>query len=123
MAWLDLGGALGLVQAKIAVPPLIIGQNVRLAAEDPEGKDHLAVKVHEPAPAQVVLVVEIDHGEVHVFYSVGVDLRFGEIYTLKNTVRSDPYGADLGVRPEGECRKVCHDSEGPGHVCSPKTEK
>ncbi len=79
---LDLGGVLGLVQAEVAAALLVVGQDVRLPAEDPEGEDHLVIKVHEPAPAQVVLVLEIDRGEVHALHAVGVDLGFGEYHVL-----------------------------------------
>ena len=79
---LDPGGVLGLVQAEPAVAAAVVGQDLRLPAEDAQGKDHLVVKVHETAAAQIVLVLEVYGGKIHPLHRVAVDIGLGEHHVL-----------------------------------------
>lgn len=79
---LDLGGVLRLVQAEPPVPGAVMAQDLRLPAEDAQGEDHLVIKVHEPASAQIVLIFKVHGGKVHPLHRMAVDVCLGEHHVL-----------------------------------------
>ena len=61
---LDPGGVLGLVHAQVRPPPAQQVQDIRAAAQNGEGVDHLVVIVHEGAGAEGLVVGPVEGGEV-----------------------------------------------------------